>query len=411
MSIGESRKLKRRNDHDYVLLAEQKAMYLLFWIILAAAIIAEGYRPVTKILGQKEPLDSATLKVLLKAHSQVGGLLLALVCTLVSFNLAQAILGIVLLIRAADILISGAEVIAVKANIPPIVIGILIIGLGTSMPEFFVNVISALKGTTDLAFGNIIGSNISNMGLVIGISGWMARRISIQKSIISAEIPVMTACTLLVILQVLDFPPFTSDATQAVLSRQDGIVMLLGLSMYLLYTFHVIANVPPNQEVRGEYQERYGKREEMMTWLKAVGEIIVGVAGLYFGGDFTVTGATTIAKGLGAGTLVVGVIIGVGTSLPELATAVASVLKKQTDLVIGNVVGSNIFNILLILGTTAIIEPIYLSSEIAGHLVFLFLVTAIFFIALGTKKELNRIEAIMLTGLGVGYLAYSIITG
>jgi cation:H+ antiporter len=114
---------------------------------------------------------------------------------------------------------------------------------------------------------------------------------------------------------------------------------------------------------------------------------------------------------LGAGTLVVGVIIGVGTSLPELATAISSVLKNKPDLVVGNVVGSNIFNILLILGATAVIEPIYLDKAIAWHLAFLFVVTGIFFIALGSKKELSRLEAIMLTGLGVGYLAYSIITG
>lgn len=386
-------------------------MHLLFWIIWAVAIIAEGYTLFTSILRQKEKPDSAQLKALLIAHPQVGGLLLALVCSLFSFNLAQAILGIMLLIRSADILISGAEVVAAKANIPPIVIGVLIIGLGTSMPEFFVNVISALKGTTDIAFGNIVGSNISNMGLVIGIAGWMAGRIKIQKSIISAEIPVMLACTLLIIFQVLDFPPFIRDAVQPVLSRQDGLIMLLGIGMYLLYTFHVIANVPPNPEVRGKYRERYGKQEEMRTWLKAIGEIVIGIVGLYFGGDFTVTGATAIARGLGAGTLVVGVIIGVGTSLPELATAITSVLKNQTDLVIGNVVGSNIFNILLILGTTAIIEPIYLTQGIAGHLLFLFIVTAIFFVALGSKKELSRLEAIMLTGLGVGYLAYAIITG
>jgi len=291
------------------------------------------------------------------------------------------------------------------------VIGILIIGLGTSSPEFFVNVISALKGNTNIAFGNIVGSNISNMGLVIGIAGWIAGRIKIQKSIITAEIPVMLASTLLVIFQVLDFPPFTEMAIDPVLSTQDGIVMLLGVGMYLLYTFHVIANVPPNPEVQGEYQERYGKSEDMRTWIKAITQIVIGIAGLYLGGEFTVTGATNIAVGLGAGTLVVGVIIGVGTSLPELATAISSVLKDKPDLVIGNVVGSNIFNILLILGVTSVIEPIYLDRAIGWHLLFLFVVTGIFFIALGTRKELSRLEAIMLTGLGVGYLAYSIITG
>lgn len=386
-------------------------MQTLFWIILFIAIFVESYQSFRQMLPQKARFGETNILSLLKAHPQLGGLLLALLCSFISLNLAQAILGIILLIRSADILISGAEVVAAKANIPPIVIGVLIIGIGTSMPEFFVNVISALKGDTDIAFGNIVGSNISNMGLVIGLAGWLAGRIKIQKSIISAEIPVMVASTILIILQVWDFPPLTNVSNFHGLSRQDGLVMLLGMGIYLLYTFHVIANVPPNPEVHQKYHERYGKKEEIRTWLKASGNIILGIIGLYFGGNFTVTGASAIAIGFGAGTLVVGVIIGVGTSLPELATAISSVMKNQTDLVIGNVVGSNIFNILLILGVTALIEPIQLAPGIAGHLLFLLLVTGIFFVALGSKRELSRPEAIMLTLLGVGYLAYSIITG
>jgi cation:H+ antiporter len=387
-------------------------MRLLFWIVSAIIFIGEGYQHqvFVNIWHRKKGFDRVTLVQSMRNHLHLLGILLALIFSFRSFNLAQAILGIILLIRSADVLINGAEVVAKKAHIPPIVIGILIIGLGTSSPEFFVNVISALKGSTDIAFGNIIGSNISNMGLVIGIAGWIAGRIKIQKSIITAEIPVLVASTLLVILQVLDFPPFISETVHPVLSRQDGIVMLLGITMYLVYTFHVIAAVPPNPEVRGKYEERYGK-EEMRTWLKAITEIVIGIVGLYLGGEFTVTGATNIAVGLGAGTLVVGVIIGVGTSLPELATAISSVLKDKPDLVIGNVVGSNIFNILLILGTTAVIKPIYLDTAIGWHLVFLFIATGIFFTALGTKRELSRLEAVMLTGLGIGYLAYSIITG
>ncbi|MBD3309365.1 calcium/sodium antiporter [candidate division KSB3 bacterium] len=386
-------------------------MHLVFWIIWAVALIAEGYRPLRDFVHQHHALTVKSLKTFLKTSPQVGGLVVVLGCTVLSFNLAQALLGIILLIRAADVLISGAEVVAAKARIPPIVIGVLIIGLGTSTPEFFVNAISALQGNTDIAFGNIVGSNICNMGLVIGIAGWLSGKIQIEKSIITAEIPVMMASTLLIIFQVMDWPSLTDTTIAPNLSRQDGLVMLLGMGMYLLYTFHVIADVPPNPDVQHKYQERYGQQDEMRTWVKAVAQIVIGIVGLYFGGDFTVTGATAIAVGLGAGTLVVGVIIGIGTSLPELATAISSVLKNQTDLVIGNVVGSNIFNILLILGTTAMIQPIYLTDGIAAHLGFLLFATTIFFIALGTKKELNRLEAILLTCLGVGYLAYSIITG
>ncbi len=384
---------------------------MLFWIILIAALLFEGRQILEEWFEEPSFFQKDELIGRVKRHPQLIGLLLALLCSSFSLNLAYAILGIVLLIRSADVLIGGAEVVAVKANIPPIVIGVLIIGLGTSMPELFVNVISALKGDTNIAFGNIVGSNISNMGLVIGIAGWMAGRINIQKSIITAEIPVMLASTLLVVFQVLDFPPFSHAAAQPDLSRQDGLVMLLGIAVYLLYTFHVIANVPPNPNVREEYRERYGQKSELRTWIKAIGEIVLGIVGLYFGGDFTVSGASAIAIGLGAGTLVVGVIIGIGTSLPELATAISSVMKNQTDLVIGNVVGSNIFNLLLILGATTLIEPIRLTPGVAGHLLFLVVATVLFFFALGTRKELSRLEAILLTALGVGYLFYSLITG
>ncbi len=386
-------------------------MLILFWIVACVVLIFEGYQPFTTLLKDQRPLTFDRGPALIKAAPFAVGSVLAMVVFLLSSNLALAVLGVMLLIRAADVLITGAEVVAAKAKIPPIVIGILIIGLGTSSPEFFVNVISALKGNTDIAFGNIVGSNVCNMGLVIGVAGWLAGRISIQRSIITAEMPVMLAATVLVMLQVLDFPPFSEPGAPSMLSVQDGLVMLLGVCMYLLYTFHTIANVPQPEAVTDEYQSRYGDADGMRTWAKAIVQIVIGIGGLYLGGEFTVSGATNIAMGLGAGTLVVGVIIGVGTSLPELAAAISSVLKNKPDLVIGNVVGSNIFNILLILGATAVIEPIALDRAIFWHLGFLLLATCLFFIALGTKKELSRAEAIFLTLLGVGYLAYSIITG
>lgn len=389
-------------------------MEIVFWIVALLFFIEEGiqHQLFVEIWRSRHALNRVQILQVVRNHLRLLGIVgVLLLAAFVSSNLAQALLGVLLLIRAADVLITGAEVVACKAKIPPVVIGILIIGLGTSSPEFFVNAISALKGNTDIAFGNIVGSNICNIGLVIGIAGWMAGSISIQRSIITAEMPVMLASTLLVIFQVLDFPPFSEPEAPSMLSVQDGMVMLLGVCMYLLYTFHTIANVPQPEEVADQYQSRYGGVEGMRTWAKAIGQIVIGIGGLYLGGEFTVSGATNIAVGLGAGTLVVGVIIGVGTSLPELATAISSVLKKKPDLVIGNVVGSNIFNILLILGATAVIEPIALDRVIFWHLGFLFVTTCLFFIALGTKKELSRPEAIFLTLLGIAYLTYSIITG
>ena len=366
---------------------------VVFFIITAGALLLE--------------LITSKSKNKINAYS----LLFAGAFTAVFFfrNAGMLLGGIVLLIRAADILILGAKSIAERAGIPPLLIGIVIIGFGTSMPELFVNVLSAVRQDTALAFGNITGSNIANMGLVIGLAGIIAGKISIQKSIITAEIPVMLGCVLLFTILLLDFPPFLTGGSFSrggVLTSQDGLVFLLCLCMYFLYLMHSISGKKSSAipVIKPEQKIKAGDSSIITALLLTGG----GVCGLYFGGNFVVTAAVSLAEMLGAGTLVLGVIVGVGTSLPELAAALSCAGKGEADLVVGNVVGSNIFNILLILGITALIHPVAVSSGEFIHILFLGVSSFFFFLTLGTKRNLNRTEAFFLFFMGAGYLGYTV---
>lgn len=316
-------------------------------------------------------------------------------------DFANLWLGIVLLITSADLLVDGACEIAKILKIPVLVIGIIIIGLGTSLPELFVNMASALEGETALAFGNIMGSNISNMGLVLGTGALLAGGVHVKKSLISVEIPIVLGVTLLSFLLVW-------REKDAQIGMADGAILLLSLGFYLFYLLrnHKSDEVDATKEI---FTEEDSKDEEKVSTLWQIILIIVGLVGLYFGGEHTIDGAVSIATMLGAGTIVLGVIVGIGTSLPELATAISSVKKGETDLLVGNIVGSNIFNILLIFGITAFIEPIVVAPHMFVHYFFLMGESLLFYITLGTKRHLNRFEAVLLISGAISYLVYCFI--
>ncbi|MDA3850255.1 MAG: calcium/sodium antiporter [Spirochaetaceae bacterium] len=318
--------------------------------------------------------------------------------------------GMIFLICAADFLTEGASKIARNAGVPPLVTGILIIGLGTSMPELFVNILSALEGSTGLALGNIMGSNIANMGLVIGAGGLIAGNISIQKSLISREIPIMLGATILMILLSWEFQGHGTISQG--LSFNDGLILILALLFYLLYTFQTLKKDQEPQEIQQMFQGHYedGKAKTTKTQrFSPVMLVILGIAGLYFGGNYIIKGALDLAQSLGAGDIALGIIVGVGTSLPELAAAISSARKGETDLIVGNVVGSNIFNILLVLGVTAIITPVATDKSLLIHFAILLSMTLVFMIFLGSQRKLNRIESALLTLGGLGYLVYGLI--
>jgi len=327
------------------------------------------------------------------------------------FPLPAALLGgVVLIITSADRLISGAGSLARRAGVAPLMVGIFIVGLGTSSPELFINLLSALRGDTDLALGNILGSNVANLGIILGLGGLIAGTMKIQRSLISTEGPILLGTTLLLILLSLDFPPLAAAGSPPQLSRQDGTLLLLALAFYLLYLYSSVKKTPVPGAVVSQYTEEVAKLEEPRLSLSLV-RIAAGLMGLYLGGELTVSGAVGLASALGAGTVALGIIVGVGTSLPELAATLTSAFRKETDLIIGNVVGSNIFNILLILGLTALVEPVALPGDLTFHLVFLGGTSVLFFFSMGTRRSLSRFESLLLLLTGLTYVALSMMRG
>lgn len=253
------------------------------------------------------------------------------------------VLGFVLLIKGADFLVDGASSVAKKFRIPEIVIGLTIVSIGTSMPELFVSTTSALQGSADMSIGNIIGSNICNLLLILGLSAVISP-VKFQKSTRNIEIPMCFAIT--VVFMIL-------ANIGGVISFADSIVLLVLFAGFLGYTLYVAKK---GQAEAAEEEEEEQKNDSM---LKNIILIVIGIIGLKLGGDFTVNNAVVIAQAVGISEKVIGLtILAIGTSLPELVTSVMAAVKGNDDIAIGNIIGSNIFNMLMIIGVTAFITPL-----------------------------------------------------
>ncbi|MDP3994178.1 MAG: calcium/sodium antiporter [Candidatus Doudnabacteria bacterium] len=316
-------------------------------------------------------------------------------------TLLLLILGFAILIKGAGILVDGAVVTAEKLRISPLIIGLTIVAFGTSSPELAVNVISALHpGTSDLGLGNIIGSNIANIGLIVGISALLTPLV-IKKVLISREIPFMTLSAVAFLILIAD--QALTGQTTSELSRADGLTLLLFFAIFLYYltkTVFAQREVVLEEEFAREYKQS-GK-----TWTRAILFILGGLVGVVVGGQMVVGQAAALARSLGVSEILIGLtIVGVGTSLPELATSIAAAFKKEADIAVGNIVGSNIFNTFFILGINAVISPVPFKTEwFADAWVMIAFSLMLFFVSL-TGKIIRRSEGFLLTA---GYLAYLI---
>lgn len=256
------------------------------------------------------------------------------------------IVGLVLLVFSADYLVKGAASLAASIGISPLVVGLTVVAFGTSAPELAVSVMSAFKGQADLAVGNVIGSNIFNILVILGISA-MIIPLTVHAQLVRFDVPVMIFLSLLLF-------PLSMDG---VLSRMDGVILV---ALLLGYLFILIRGSRREKDagVLGEFGEEYGKPEEDPKWLKNILFVVGGVIGLVVGSDRLVAGAVTIAEHFGVSELIIGLtIISAGTSLPEVATSVVAALKGERDIAVGNVVGSNIFNIVTVLGISSLVAP------------------------------------------------------
>lgn len=306
-------------------------------------------------------------------------------------SIAYILIGVIAVLWGADKFTDGAAAIARKMNIPEIVIGLTIVAMGTSAPELFTSVVSALKGSTGLALGNIVGSNIFNSLLIVGAAAAVAP-ISISQATIIKDIPFALVASLLLTAVCLD----------GNLTRIDSLLLLIGFALFLAYTLQIARN--------GKTED--SKTEKSQALWKSILFIIIGLGCLIVGSNLFVSGASTVAEQLGVSDAIIGLtIVAGGTSLPELATSIISARKGQSGIAIGNVVGSNVFNILAILGITGFISPMtnlggITTIDLTMLILSIILVWAMSF----TKYKIERWEGFTLIGifaLYLGWLIYS----
>jgi cation:H+ antiporter len=306
--------------------------------------------------------------------------------------LLLVVLGFAALIFGANWLVSGASILAKKYKVSDLAIGLTIVAFGTSAPELVVNAIASVKGYSDIVLGNIVGSNNFNLFIILGVSGIIAS-IVVQSSTAWKEIPISLIVTVLALFLLNDFV-FSGGGA---LSRAEGILMLVLFVSFLYYVFKQMKDDPG-------LQTEVSQKSMLSVW----GLILIGLTGLISGGQLVVVNSIKVANDLGISEKVIGLtIVAAGTSLPELVTSVIAATKKKSDIAIGNVIGSNIFNLLLILPISSIIYPIDFNPKFNQEIAILIggTVLLLLFMLTGKYKKLDRWEAAILAGF---YLFYTI---
>ena len=310
------------------------------------------------------------------------------------------IAGFAVIIKGADFLVDGSSSIARRFRVSELVIGLTVVAFGTSTPELFVNIMASLKGNTEIAIGNVLGSNIANILLILGVSSVICP-LSVTKGTVWKEIPFSLLAAMVLGLMAND--QLIDKNGISVLTRIDGLVLLCFFIIFLYYSVSIA------KEIEG-MEAHVPLKEHGMA--KSFLLVVSGFAGLCIGGDWIVQGAVNLAVKLGISQSVVGLtIVAIGTSLPELATSAVAAHKGKPDIAVGNVVGSNIFNIFFVLGVSAIIKPISFNSRsnfdigvviLASLLLFTFMFT-------GQKRSIDRWEGIVSLMLYGAYLVFQII--
>ena len=306
------------------------------------------------------------------------------------------IIGFILLIKGAEFLVDGSSNIAKKFYIPQIVIGLTIVSIGTSLPEMFISVTSSLSGYTDIALGNVIGSNICNLILILGISSTI-KPLKFKRETSLIEIPI---CLILTIL----FALFCNTGNK--ISRIEAGILLTLFAMFIIYT---IIMAIKGEKFDGEYDEEPKTKEKQVSIIKNIIYIFIGVTGLKFGGDFVVKNSTIIANYFNLSEKLISLtIISIGTSLPELVTTAVAAIKGNSDISIGNILGSNIFNMTLITGTTSLIKPIFYNWTYNFEISVLILASTILalFLIIHPKNKMTRRNGSIYLFL---YIVYTVI--
>jgi len=299
------------------------------------------------------------------------------------------IIGAAFLIKGADFFVDGASNIAKLFKIPPLIIGLTVVAFGTSAPEASVSVTASLKGLNDISFGNIIGSNLMNTMVILGVSAVFAP-IIVKDQLIKKEIPFNLLASFLLI--VFFFVGYRT------IGRIEGAILL---SLFILFILFLIKNAKDSNLQEASLPT--------LSRNKSILFLVLGMAGIVLGGRLVTDSASNIAIALGMSEILVGLtIVALGTSLPELITSVVAAIKKENDIALGNIIGSNIFNILLVLGLSAVISPMHITASSIVDLSILFIITSITLMFAFTGKKITRTEGFILLVLYGGYLAYII---
>lgn len=329
-------------------------------------------------------------------------------------DILAIILGLVILVLGADGLVRGASSLAAKLRISALVIGLTVVSFGTSAPELTVNIVSALQGSPDLAVANVVGSNIVNILLILGVCAIIVP-LSVKSSTVWKEIPLALLGVILVGImandRLFDGVPFTA------LTRTDGIALLALMAIFMYYIFGMAKS---DREIAADAKIDASLNKDQDTKIKqygvavSIGLTVLGLVGLVAGGRLLVSGAIDIAKSAGLSEALIGLtIVAVGTSLPELATSVVAALRKQADIAIGNVVGSNIFNVFFVLGATSTILPLPISNALNFDILVSIIATGLLFLFMftGGRRKLVRWEGVVFVALYVAYITYLVIRG
>ncbi len=313
-------------------------------------------------------------------------------------------IGFVALIKGADLLVDGASSLAGRLGVSALVIGLTIVAFGTSAPELVVNLLASWQGNTDIAIGNVLGSNIVNILLILGISA-IFYPLAVQKGTVWKEIPF--ALLAVVVLAVLANDVAIDGLTASDLSRSDGIVLLSFFIIFLYYIFGLVKRESSNGGSAVAVEPQF-------TMLRSTVMVLAGVTGLVVGGKWIVDGAVAFATSFGVSEALIGLtIVAIGTSLPEMATSVVAAYKKNVDIAVGNIVGSNIFNVFWILGVSSLIRPLPFDPALTMDLFVTVGATLVLFLALfvGKRHTIERSQGVLFVILYVSYITFLILRG
>jgi cation:H+ antiporter len=311
------------------------------------------------------------------------------------------IIGFILLIKGAEYLVDGASSLAARFGISALVIGLTIVAFGTSAPELMVNLLASYNGNTDIAIGNVLGSNIANILLILGVSA-MVYPLAVGKGTVWKEIPF--ALLAVIVLGIMAHDARIDGSLTSALTRIDGLVLIGFFAIFLYYVFGIAKQGTGNEE----------EAPKVYSLVRSGLYVVLGLVGLVVGGKWIVDGAVTFATSLGVSEALIGLtIVAVGTSLPEFATSVVAAYKRNVDIAVGNIVGSNIFNIFWILGVSAVIAPLPFSEALQKDLFMTILATLILFFVLfvGKRHIIERWQGGLFVVIYIAYVVYLIMRG